>query len=103
LGGGYTVPATGKNIKQIAQLYGFPVSVLSHHLKVEEDHFFEEGTAVEIPSRGYQMSQAWFFMDNEAFESVLIQGFLMEELPEESFEKIFSSPWGKVYKIKKSK
>ena len=103
LGGAYTVPANGKNIKQIAQLYGFPVSVLSHHLKVEEDHFFEEGTAVEIPSRGYQMSQAWFFMDNETFESVLIQGFLMEELPEESFEKIFSSPWGKVYKIKKSK
>ena len=95
----FKVPAGGKTVKQIAQSTGVNPSMLSHYLGIEVSESIEEGTVVEIPARGYQMSQAWFFMDQEVFESVLVRGFLMEDLPTDSFEKVYSTPWGKVYKI----
>ena len=51
------------------------------------DSFYDAGNILEIPARGYQMSQAWFFMDQEVFESILVRGFLMEDLPLDLFEK----------------
>ena len=75
--------------------------MLAHHLDKDVNELVLEGQVIEIPARGYQMSQSWFFMDQEVFESILIQGFLMEELPPEIFEKVYSTPWGKVYKIVK--
>jgi translation elongation factor P/translation initiation factor 5A len=75
--------------------------MLAHHLDTNADELVSGGQIVEIPARGYQMSQAWFFMDQEVFESILVQGFLMEELASDLFEKVYSTPWGKVYKIVK--
>ena len=65
------------------------------------EHRFDEGDVLKIPGKGYDLFQAWFFMDEKAFRSLLIQGFLMEDLDPSLFEKVTSSPWGKVYKILK--
>jgi hypothetical protein len=100
-GRSYTVPEGGKSISQIARLNGLSSTMLAHHLNKDAEEELDEGQVVEIPARGYQMSQAWFFMDQEVFESILVQGFLMEELPPDLFEKVYSTPWGKVYKIVK--
>jgi hypothetical protein len=75
--------------------------MLAHHLDKDAEEELDGGQVIEIPARGYQMSQAWFFMDQEVFESILVQGFLMEELSSDLFEKVYSTPWGKVYKIVK--
>ena len=95
----YNVPEGGKTISQIAQSNGISPVMLAQYSKMKTGGIVKAGSVVEIPPRGYQMTQAWFFMDQEAFESVLIQGFLMEDLPDENFKKIYSSPWGKIYKI----
>jgi hypothetical protein len=100
-GRSYTVPEGGKAISQIAKLNGLSSAMLAHHLDKDAEEELGGGQVIEIPARGYQMSQAWFFMDQEVFESILVQGFLMEELSSDLFEKVYSTPWGKVYKIVK--
>lgn len=98
-GRSYTVPSGGKTVASIAISNGISPQMLSYHLDESTDVALSAGDVIEIPARGYQMSQAWFFMDQEIFDSTLVQGFLMEDLPDQLFEKIYSSPWGKVYKI----
>ena len=75
--------------------------MLEQHLGKGSEDRVDENSRVEIPAKGYEMTRAWFFMDQEAFESLLVQGFLMENLDENYFEKVYSSPWGKVYRFKR--
>jgi hypothetical protein len=98
-GSTYTVPEQGKTLSQIAKIFGLNPHFLSSIYHETEDFSYDGGVRLEIPAKGYEMRQAWFFMDNEAFQSVLVQGFLMEDLPEHLFEKVYSTAWGKVYKI----
>ena len=100
-GRSFTVPSGGQSVSQVAASNGLSSAMLAHHLDLDEEKKLDGGQVVEIPARGYQMLQAWFFMDQEVFESILIQGFLMEGLPTDLFEKVYSTPWGKVYKIVK--
>ena len=100
-GRSYTVPSGGQSVSQIAVSNGLPSDMLAQHMNKDPDYSLEAGEVVEIPARGYKKSQAWFFMDQEVFDSVLVQGYLMEELPPELFQKVYSTPWGKVYKIVK--
>jgi hypothetical protein len=95
----YEVLEGGKEVSQIASQFGIPVGLLSQATGQDPSEMIHGGTKVEIPSQGYGLRQAWFFMDQEIFDSILIKGFLREELSPDFFEKIFSSPWGKVYKI----
>jgi len=95
----YTVPKGGKTLGEIAQNFGLKEALLSSYSGFPKDHKFEQGDELQIPGKGYQFGQAWFFMDQEAFESLLVQGFFMENLDPNFFEKVYCTSWGKVYKI----
>ena len=95
----YEVLEGGREVSQIASQFGIPVGLLSQATGQDPSETIRGGARVEIPSKGYGLRQAWFFMDQEIFDSILIKGYLREELSPEFFEMIFSSPWGKVYKI----
>ena len=97
----YKVPEGGKALTDIAQTYRIPVSALASYNYVDKKAQFLGGENLTIPGLGYQLGQAWFFMDNEAFNSLLVQGYFMENLDELYFEKVFSNAWGKVYKFRK--
>ncbi len=97
----HVVSEETQTLSAIALSYGLAPSVLSQFMGKDRDHLFVKGDAIKIPSKGYDLFQAWFFMDEKAFRSLLIQGFLMEDLDPLLFEKVTSSPWGKVYKILK--
>ena len=95
----HKVQTATQSLSEIATQYGIESGALSSYLGKSADHPFSKGASVTIPSKGYDLFQAWFFMDDEAFRSLLVQGFLMEELDPSLFEKVTSSAWGKVYKI----
>ena len=100
LGGrSYEVPEGGKSLKEIAKIHGIDPMSLSTSTKKSLDHNFDSLSKLEIPAKGYELRPAFFFMDDEVFSSILVQGFLMEDLDEKYFEKVFASPWGKVYKM----
>ena len=87
---GYTVPAGGQTVPQIAASNRLPSIMLEQHLGKGPEDRVDENSRVEIPAKGYEMTRAWFFMDQEAFES-LVQGFLMENLDENYFKSLFQS------------
>ena len=95
----YTVPSGGKTIKEIAQSFGMKEAALASYLGFPVTHKLEGGNKIIIPGLGYRMGQAWFFMDQEAFDSLLVRGYFMEDLDPDLFEKVYCTTWGKVYKI----
>jgi len=97
----HVVSTETQSLSNIALTYGLDPDVLSQFMGKDRDHQFAKGDVIKIPSKGYDLFQAWFFMDDKAFKSLLIQGFLMENLDPSLYEKVASSPWGKVYKILK--
>jgi undecaprenyl-diphosphooligosaccharide--protein glycosyltransferase len=97
----YVVPHNGKKLSEIAEIHRLSVSALSSYNSLkDENSLLKSGDKITIPGMGYQIGQAWFFMDEEAFNSLLVQGYFMENLDENYFEKVFSNAWGKVYKLK---
>ena len=95
----YTVPSGGKTIKEIAQSFGIKETALASHSGFPVTHKLAGGEKIIIPGLGYRMGQAWFFMDQEAFDSLLVRGYFMEDLDPDLFEKVYCTTWGKVYKI----
>ena len=97
----FKVTESSKEITEIASIHRLPPSALSSYNRIDESTTLEVGDDLVIPGLGYQLGQAWFFMDDEAFQSVLVQGYFMENLDNQYFEKVFSNAWGKVYKFTK--
>jgi hypothetical protein len=95
----YTVPVGGKTIKEIAQSFGMKETVLASYSGFSVTQILDGGEKIVIPGLGYRMGQAWFFMDQEAFDSLLVRGYFMEDLDPDLFEKVYCTTWGKVYKI----
>jgi dolichyl-diphosphooligosaccharide--protein glycosyltransferase/undecaprenyl-diphosphooligosaccharide--protein glycosyltransferase len=95
----YNIPEGGLKLSNIASQFGVPLGLLAKRTGLVSEDFIAAGENIEIPSKGYGLRQAWFFMDQEIFDSTLVKGFLREDLSNEIFEMIYSSPWGKVYKI----
>ena len=89
-GSSYLVRKVWKDNFSNCHLLWNGTGIIASVLDRELNFIFEEGGRVEIPAKGYKMNQAWFFMDEDAFKSTLIQGFLMEELPNNLFEKVYS-------------
>ena len=90
----------GKSLSQVASEKNISDLAFSQYNNLSQDHIFSKGDKVTIPSQGYKLGQAWFFMDDEAFRSVLVQGFFMENLDDQYFQQVFANAWGKVYKLK---
>ena len=95
----YEIPSGGKSLVEVAKLHGLAPSALASETGRDLGYIFKEFTEILIPAKGYELRPAFFFMDEEVFSSILIQGFLMENLDPALFEKVFSSPWGKVYRM----
>ncbi len=97
----YSVPKGGKTLEEVAKLNGLNPNYLIASTGKKKSYQFEEFEKLEIPAKGYELRSAFFFLDDEVFNSILIQGFLMENLDSNFFQLLYSSPWGKVYKFLK--
>ncbi len=97
----YEIPKGGMELKRIAELQGLNPQSLMVSTGKGKTHKFDEFEKIEIPAKGYELRPAFFFVDEEVFNSVLIQGFFMENLDSDYFQLVFSSAWGKVFKILK--
>ena len=95
----YEIPSGGKSLVEVAKMHGLAPSALASETGRDLGYIFKEFTEILIPAKGYELRPAFFFMDNEVFSSILIQGFLMENLDPTFFEKVYTSPWGKVYRM----
>ncbi len=100
-GRSYIVPVGGKTLEEIAKLNGLTPHYLTSSTGKPSSHQFAEYEKLEIPAKGYELRPTFFFLDNEVFNSILVQGFLMENLDPNFFQLIYSSPWGKVFKFLK--
>jgi hypothetical protein len=97
----FEIPKDGMQLEEVAKMHGLNPQSLIVSTGYSTGHHFDEFEKLEIPAKGYEMRTAFFFIDDEVFNSVLIQGFLMENLDPKYFELVFASPWGKVFKILK--
>ena len=97
----YEIPKGGMKLEEVAKIHGLKPQSLLASTKHSKGHQFDEYEKLEIPAKGYELRPAFFFIDDEIFNSVLIQGFLMENLDPKYFQLVFASPWGKVFKILK--
>ena len=97
----YKINGNQQTLTEISEAHGLPVSAVSSYNRIDENVVLKDGEGLVIPGSGYQLGQAWFFMDEEAFQSLLVQGYFMESLDSNYFQKIHSDAWGKVYKFVK--
>ena len=97
----YVVQDGVKMLSEVAKIHRLEVPAIASYNSMSESANLNSGDVVKIPGMGYQIGQAWFFMDDEAFNSLLVQGYFMEDLDNQYFEKVFSNAWGKVYKFRK--
>jgi hypothetical protein len=101
----HVVPPIKQSLAEVAALFKdrtdppMTPEILSAYLGEDKGYEYSTGDRIDIPDKGYGLYSAFFFMDDEAFRSLLVQGFLMEELDPSIFEKVTSSAWGKVYKV----
>jgi len=97
----YVVPPGGKSLDEVSQLHRISSRAVASYNDLNVNDTLIDGQKIDIPGMGYQLGQAWFFMDEEAFRSLLVQGYFMENLDENYFAKVFSNAWGKVYRFQK--
>ena len=96
----YAVSNGPKSLSDIANLHRVPSQALATYNSREESAVIKAGESIIVPGLGYQIGQAWFFMDDEAFNSLLVQGYFMENLDQTYFDKVYATAWGKIYKFK---
>ena len=89
-----------RTVRQWAAYHGVSPQALAQlsGRKLEDVPTKEE--ELEIPST-YRFGNISFFMDDETFRSVLVQGFFFENLDPTLYEPVHLSAWGKIYRIKR--